>query len=152
MVRTPDTVAVAFGDSQMTYRELNCRANRLAHNLQKLGVGPEVRVGICVERSMAYVVGLLGILKAGGAYVPLDTKYPPERLAFMLQAVKPAVVLTNQKLVDDLDEHPFQTLLLNDTLVSSEEVHNPFCLANPDHLAYLLFTSGSTGPTKSRSR
>ena len=80
--KTPDAIAVVFEDQQLTYRELNRRANQLAHYLQKLGVGPEVLVGICVERSIEMVVGLLGILKAGGAYVPLDPSYPRERLSF----------------------------------------------------------------------
>ena len=82
--RTPTAVAVVYGDQQLTYRELNTRANRLAHSLRDLGVGPETLVGICVERSVELVVGLLGILKAGGAYVPLDPEYPAERLAFMV--------------------------------------------------------------------
>src|SRR5687768_3353575 len=75
--RTPDAVAVVFEGKKLTYQELNCRANQLAHYLRKLAVGPEVRVGLCVERSLEMVVGLLGILKAGGAYVPLDPSYPP---------------------------------------------------------------------------
>jgi amino acid adenylation domain-containing protein len=149
VARTPEAVALVFGDHQVTYRELNRQANHLAHHLQTLGVGPEVRVGLYVKRSVAMVVGLLGILKAGGAYVPLDPGYyPTERLTFMLQDVKPAVVLTSQGLVDDLDGHLIQTVLLNETLASSEGVHNPFSLATPAHLAYLLFTSGSTGQPK----
>src|SRR5207248_74364 len=83
--RTPEAVAVVFDRQQLTYRELNQRANQLAHYLQKLSVGPDVLVGICVERSLEMVVGLLGILKAGGAYVPLDPTYPSERIAFMLE-------------------------------------------------------------------
>ena len=83
--RTPDAVAVVFEDEQLTYRELDRRANQLAHHLRGLGVGPEVLVGICVERSLEIVVGLLGILKAGGAYVPLDPEYPKDRIAFMLE-------------------------------------------------------------------
>ena len=84
MEKTPDAIAVVFADQRLTYRELNQRANQLAHYLRKLGVGPEVLVGVCVERSMEMIVGILGILKAGGAYVPLDPSYPDERLAFML--------------------------------------------------------------------
>ena len=94
--RTPEAVAVVFEDQQLTYRELNSQANQLAHYLKKLGVGPETLVGICVERSLEMIVGLLGILKAGGAYVPLDPGYPKERLAFMLEDARVGVLLTQQ--------------------------------------------------------
>ena len=87
--RTPDAVAVVFGEEALSYGDLERRANRLAHHLQSLGVGPEVVVGLCVERSLEMVVGLLGILKAGGAYLPLDPDYPAERLAFMLEDARP---------------------------------------------------------------
>src|ERR1700720_2535871 len=83
--RTPDAVAVVFENQQLTYGELNCRANQLGHYLQGLGVGPEVLVGICVERSIEMIVGLLGILKSGGAYLPFDPAYPPDRLSFMIE-------------------------------------------------------------------
>ena len=97
--RTPEAVAVVFEDQQLTYKALNRRANQLAHYLRKLGVGPEVRVGICVEQSIEMVVGLLGILKAGGAYVPLDPSYPKERLTFMLEDTRAAVLVTQSKFV-----------------------------------------------------
>ena len=100
--KTPDTIALVFEDQQLTYRELNNRANQLARYLKKLGVGPEVLVGICVERSMEMVVGLLGILKAGGAYVPLDPTYPKERLRFMLEDAHVSVLLTQQAFVKRL--------------------------------------------------
>jgi amino acid adenylation domain-containing protein len=99
--RTPEAIAVQFEGKQLSYRELNSRANQLAHYLQGLGVGPEKLVGICVERSLEMVVGLLGILKAGGAYVPLDPGYPSERLEFMLRDAQVAVLLTQGKIVDD---------------------------------------------------
>ncbi|MCP4709341.1 MAG: AMP-binding protein, partial [Planctomycetes bacterium] len=92
--KTPEAVALVFEDQQSTYRELNQRANRLAHYLQKLGVGPEVLVAICIERSLEMVIGLYAILKAGGAYVPLDPTYPEERLAYMLQDTRAPVLLT----------------------------------------------------------
>ena len=101
-VRTPEAVAVVFEEQQLTYRQLEERANRLAHHLRGLGVGPEVVVGLCVERSLQMVVGLLGILKAGGAYLPLDPGYPPERLAFMLEDSRAPVLLTQSALVDEL--------------------------------------------------
>ena len=99
--RTPDAIAVQFEGKQLTYRELNSRANQLAHYLQGLGVGPEKFVGICVERSLEMVIGLLGILKAGGAYVPLDPAYPSERLAFMLEDSQVSVLLTQESLIED---------------------------------------------------
>ena len=97
VAQTPDAVAVVCADAHLTYRELNRRANQVAHHLQTLGVGPEVLVGLCTERSLEMVVGLLGILKAGGAYVPLDPAYPQERLAFMLEDAQVSVLLTQEQ-------------------------------------------------------
>jgi amino acid adenylation domain-containing protein len=111
--KTPDAVAVSFEGEQLTYRELNQRANQLAHYLQKLGVGSEVLVGICVERSLEMVVGLLGILKAGGAYVPLDPAYPQERLAFILSDSQTSILLTQQKLLEKLPAHQARVLCLD---------------------------------------
>src|SRR5260370_798535 len=101
-VRTPDATAVIFEDRTLTYAGLDAHANRLAHHLQSLGVGPETMVGLCVERSPEMVVGLLGILKAGGAYLPLDPNYPRERLAFMLADAGCPVLVTQQALLDRL--------------------------------------------------
>src|SRR4029450_370496 len=98
--KSPDAVAVTFEDQRLTYRELNARTNQLAHYLQELGVGPEVLVGICMERSLEMMIALLGILKAGGAYVPLDPEYPQERLAFMLEDAQPAVLVTQERLLE----------------------------------------------------
>ena len=100
----PDNVAVAFENSRLTYAQLEARANQLAHHLQGLGVGPEVPVAICMERSLELVVGILGILKAGGAYVPLDPDYPRERLAYVIEDVHAPVVLTRQSLRDIIPE------------------------------------------------
>ena len=111
--RTPEAAAVVFEDQQLTYRELNNRANQLAHYLRKLGVGPEVLVGICVERSIEMVVGLLGILKAGGVYVPLDPSYPRERLGFMLQDSGSPVLITQQALVDVFIGHTGKIISLD---------------------------------------
>ena len=102
--RSSDKVAVIFNGNRLTYRELNLRANQLAHYLQKLGVGPETVVGICVERSLEMVTGLLGILKAGGAYLPIDPTYPKERLAFMLRDSQVPVLLTQSRLLAELPE------------------------------------------------
>ena len=111
--KTPDAIALVFEDQQLTYRELNNRANQLAHYLQKLGVGPEVLVGICVERSIEMVVGLLGILKAGGAYVPLDPSYPKERLRFMLQDSGAPVLITQQAFVDVFTDYTAKIISLD---------------------------------------
>src|SRR5262249_24314403 len=102
--RTPEAVAVVFDNERLTYRELNRRANQLAHHLQALGVGPEVLVGICMERSLEMVVGILGILKAGGAYTPLDLSYPKERLAFILEDAATPALLTQERLLERLPE------------------------------------------------
>ena len=112
--RTPDAVAVVFEEQQLTYRELNRRANQLAHHLRTLGVGPEVLVGICVERSFEMVVGLLGILKAGGSYVPLDPSYPVARLKFILGDTRAPVLLTQERLVEGLpDKHRIKVVRLD---------------------------------------
>ena len=103
--RTPEAVAVVFGGESLTYRELNARANQLAHHLRTLGVGPDSLVGVCAERSLEMVVGLLGTLKAGGAYVPLDPEYPKDRLAFMMQDADVPVLLTQERLTASLPAH-----------------------------------------------
>ena len=145
--RSPDAVAVVFEGEQMTYQQLNARANRIAHYLQSLGVGPEVLVGICVERSLLMVIGLLGILKAGGAYVPLDPTYPTDRLAFMLLDSQIRVLLTQQCLVENLPLHEAHIICLDtDWETISEE--NPVSNASPENLAYVIYTSGSTGKPK----
>jgi len=148
--RTPDAVAVVFENEQLTYRELNRRANQLAHHLQKLGVEPEMLVGICVERSLEMVVGLLGILKAGGAYLPLDPSYPQERLAFMLEDAQVSVLLTQQKLLAGLPEYKAHRFCLDTDweLVAQESEEKPVSRVTTDNLAYTIYTSGSTGKPK----
>ncbi len=148
--RTPDAVAVVFEGQQLTYRELNAKANQLAHHLQVLGVSPDVLVGICMERSFEMIVGLLGILKAGGAYVPLDPAYPPERLVFMLEDASVPVLLTQQPLVETLPEHGAFTLCLDTgwEAIAQESIQNPTSSVTSDNLAYMIYTSGSTGRPK----
>src|SRR5215813_14593110 len=114
--RTPDAIAVVFEDQRLTYRELNQRANQLAHHLQKLGVGPEVLVGICVERSLEIMIGLLGIWKAGGAYVPLDPIYPTDRVAFIMEDSQLSVLVTQRSLANRLPGHITQVLCLDQDL------------------------------------
>ncbi|NEQ62239.1 MAG: amino acid adenylation domain-containing protein, partial [Moorea sp. SIO4A1] len=148
--RTPDAVAVVFADQQLTYRALNTKANQLAHHLQTLGVEPEVLVGICVERSVEMVVGLLAILKAGGAYVPLDPAYPPERLAYMLDHSQASVLLTQSQLVSQLPKHQASVICLDTDweIISTHNEQNPTSSLTVDNLAYIIYTSGSTGKPK----
>ena len=148
--RTPDAVAVVFEDQQLTYRELNAHANQLAHYLRKCGVGTEVRVGICVERSLEMVVGLLGILKAGGAYVPLDLTYPAARLSFMLEDARVPVLVTQQQLVKELPEHNGRIVCLDTDweAIGRESQSNLSSGVTTENLAYVIYTSGSTGKPK----
>jgi amino acid adenylation domain-containing protein len=146
--RTPDAVAVVFEDQQITYRQLNERADKLAHYLQQLGVKPEVLVGICVERSLEMVVGLLGILKAGGAYVPLDPAYPPERLAFMLKDAAIPILLTQKRLLETLPENSARVACLDADWEAMSSSTPAAGLQNSSNLAYVIYTSGSTGKPK----
>lgn len=148
--RTPDAVAVVFEEHQLTYRELNARANQLAHYLRKRGVGPEVLVGICMERSLEMVVGLLGILKAGGAYVPLDPAYPKARLGFMLEDAEVSVLLTQERLLTRLPNDRARVVCLDtgwEAIVQQSE-KNPISGVIVGNLAYIIYTSGSTGRPK----
>ena len=148
--KTPEAVAAVFAGEQLTYRELNRRANQLAHYLRSLGARTEVLVGICVERSLEMLVGLLGILKAGGAYLPLDPTYPQERLAFMLSDAQVSVLVTQEKLVTQLPEHGAEVVSLDGdwTVISNNSEDNPVSDATAENLAYVIYTSGSTGKPK----
>ncbi|MEJ0096572.1 MAG: amino acid adenylation domain-containing protein [Methylocella sp.] len=150
VAEAPDAVAVAFEGRELTYGELNARSNQLAHYLRQCGVGPEVLVGLCVERSLEMVVGLLGVLKAGGAYVPLDPSYPPERLAYMLDDARPAVLLTQAAVLPRLPGVEIAVLCLDVQWPALAECSaaNPARLSEADHLAYVIYTSGSTGRPK----
>ncbi|WP_414589464.1 non-ribosomal peptide synthetase [Scytonema sp. PCC 10023] len=148
--RTPDAVAVVFEQEQLTYRELNCRANQLAHYLRTLCVGPEVLVGICMERSLEMVVGILGILKAGGVYVPLDPLYPKEHLAFILADTQVSVLVTQQRLVKKLPNYEAQVVCLDTSWedIAGLSRENPANGVMPENLVYVVYTSGSTGKPK----
>jgi amino acid adenylation domain-containing protein len=148
--RTPDATAVVFEGRHLTYRELNVRANQLAHYLRKQGVGPEVLVGICVERSLEMVVGVFGILKAGGAYVPFDPSYPSERLAFMLQDCQARVLLTQEHLLSRIPDNADKVLCLERDwpAISGQPVENPVVALSSENLIYVIYTSGSTGKPK----
>jgi amino acid adenylation domain-containing protein len=161
--RTPEAIAIQFEGKQLTYRELNSRANQLAHYLYGLGIGPEKFVGIFVERSLEMVIGLLGILKAGGAYVPLDPSYPRERLAFILEDSRVSVLLTQAKLVEDggwrMEDSDSRSSILNSqpkivcldrgaAVIERQSATNPKNRTSPENLAYVIYTSGSTGQPK----
>ncbi len=149
VVRDPDATAVVFEDVSLSYGELNRRANRLAHHLRDLGVGPDVLVGICVERSPEMVVGLLAILKAGGAYVPLDPDYPADRLAFMLEDTAAPVLLSQRHLLGSLPVGVAEVLCLDESSVyDGFPDTNPGPAATATDLAYVIYTSGSTGQPK----
>ncbi|MBD2776527.1 non-ribosomal peptide synthetase [Iningainema tapete] len=148
--KTPNAVAVVYEDESLTYQQLNERANQLAHYLQTLGVKPEVLVGICVERSLLMIVGLLGILKAGGAYVPLDPAYPQERLSFMLSDSQVSVLVTQQKLVTAVPVRAMDVVCLDAQweIISQQSQLNPSSAVRAGSLAYVIYTSGSTGKPK----
>ncbi|MFZ6030187.1 MAG: amino acid adenylation domain-containing protein [Chloroflexota bacterium] len=148
--RTPDAPAVVFEGQSLSYRELDQRANRLAHHLQTLGVRPETLVGVCMERSLDLVISLLAVLKAGGAYVPLDPDYPAERLVYMLADAAPAVLLTQPAQAAQFAGLAVPTLCLETARETLQQAptHAPACAALPDNPAYMIYTSGSTGKPK----
>jgi len=145
--RTPDAIALVFQDRQLTYRELNLRANQLAHYLRRIGVGPEVLVGLCLPRSFDMLVGILGIHKAGGAYVPLDPTLPVERLQLMTEDTQLSLVLTHRELRHLLS---VRTVCLDEDWgrIARSPADNPPAVNAPEHLAYVIYTSGSTGRPK----
>jgi amino acid adenylation domain-containing protein len=145
-----DAIALVAGDERLTYRELNEKANQLAHYLMQYGGGPEVLIGIFSERSIDMVVGILGILKAGSAYVPLDPNYPRERIRYILEDAKAPVIVTHSSIAAELPEFSGTRILLDTDwpAISLLPNTNPMTSASPDNLAYVLFTSGSTGRPK----
>lgn len=147
---TPNAIAVVCKDRRLTYRQLNEHANKVAHGLRSLGVGPETLVAICVERSLEMAIGLLAILKAGGAYVPIDPSYPGDRLSVILSEARPAVLLTQRRLMFRFSEPPVPVVFLDRERCSAKaELKNNLAVrVTPDNLAYAIFTSGSTGKPK----
>ncbi|HVE83289.1 MAG TPA: condensation domain-containing protein, partial [Myxococcales bacterium] len=146
--RTPDAVAVSYEGAQLTYRQLDAQAEKLARRLSALGVGPEVRVGVCVERSLEMMVALLGTLKAGGAYVPMDASYPQERLRWMVEDAAPAVLLVQQRLESRLPPHQAKVVRLDGGWLEEAHPEQTPAKAEAGNLAYVIFTSGSTGRPK----
>jgi len=148
--RTPDAVALVFGEERVTYRELNLRSNQLARYLQKMGVGAEVLIGLCCGRSLDLILGMLGILKAGGAYLILDPSYPAERSSFMLKDAQLSVVLTQQQWIENLRSPNVQIVCLDTDweMISQEIADNPTSAVTAENLVYVIYTSGSTGKPK----
>ena len=155
--RDSNAIALIFEDKQLTYRELNNRSNQLAHYLQKLGIGAEVLVGICLEPSVELIVGLLGILKAGAAYLPLDPNYPCDRLNFMLEEAQVPILLTHSALSTQHELRPLESTVSNTPVIvcldnnwdiAQESKENPSSSVTSDNLAYVIYTSGSTGKPK----
>lgn len=148
--QTPEATAVTFNGSVLEYGELNKRANKLAHYLRRLGVGPDVLVGIVTERSPEMIIGLLGILKAGGAYVPIDPAYPYQRIAFMLEDANITVLLTQRSLIESLPESQAAVVCIDSDWerIAQETEENPNSDVFEENLAYVIYTSGSTGKPK----
>ncbi|MGI8503164.1 MAG: amino acid adenylation domain-containing protein [Hassallia sp.] len=148
--KTPDAIALIFANQELTYRELNNRANQLAHYLQNLGVKPETLVGICMERSVEMVVGILAIMKAGGAYLPLDPLLPPERLAFMLEDAQLPLLLVQPHLVYELPPHQAKLVTIDKESAEFTDYSqaNPVSSVQLENIAYIIYTSGSTGKPK----
>jgi amino acid adenylation domain-containing protein len=148
--RTPEQVALVNGHEDLTYRELNARANQLAHYLRSLGVGPEVLVAVYMDRSVEMVVALLAVLKAGGAYVPLDTMYPYERLSFMIADAQAPVLLTQESMMARLPEHQAKVIYVDSewSTVATESSANLVNNVHEESPAYVIYTSGSTGSPK----
>ena len=151
--QTPEAIAVVFENEHLTYRQLNRRANQLAHTLQRLGVGPESLVGVCMERSIEMVVALIGIPKAGGAYVPLDPTYPRDRLEYMIQDAQLSVLLTQERLLAALPEKEGTVIISLDTGIDWDDARgewdaNGVSHVLPDNVIYMIYTSGSTGKPK----
>ncbi len=145
----PQRIALTFENEAISYGELNRRANRLAHHLRNLGVGPDGLVGIATERCVNVLVGILAILKAGGAYVPIDLAYPAQRLAFILEDCRAPILLTQSSLIDQLPMTGAKVVCIDDeSLYASSPETNPNCLNSPSDLAYVIYTSGSTGNPK----
>ncbi|MEW6736493.1 MAG: amino acid adenylation domain-containing protein, partial [Acidobacteriota bacterium] len=147
---TPTAIAITFKQQQLSYQELNARANQLAHYLISLGIQPEMLVGVCLDRSLEMIVALLGILKVGGVYLPLDPSYPKDRLAFMLADAQVDILLTEEKLIGQLSGYDVQLICMDKDwqLITQHSTEKVVCDVESDNLCYVIYTSGSTGKPK----
>ena len=150
VARSPNAVALVHGRLRWTYRQVNAEANRVAHYLRSLGVGPDTRVGLCLDRSPGLLVAVLGIMKAGGAYVPLDPDYPTERIATMVDGTSCAVMISRTTLTANLPDNAAHLVLLDRDaeILAAQPDHDLGAIAGPEHLCYIIHTSGSTGAPK----
>ncbi len=148
--QNPQAIAVKLEDEFLTYEELNCKANQLAHYLQSLGVKSDSLVGIFVERSLDMIIGILGILKAGGAYVPLDINYPQERITYLIEDTQLSIVLTQSKFIEQLPKFIPNTICLDQdwSIIAKQSTVSPLVEVDQHNLAYIIYTSGSTGQPK----
>lgn len=148
--KSPDALAVIFEDQQLTYLELNRRANQLANFLRKMNIGPDIKVGICIDRSVEMVIGIIGILKAGGTFMPIDPLYPKDRLSFMLQETNVPVVLSQEHLLKQVNFHDANVICMDTDLSEIHQLNceNPHSKVSSANLAYVIYTSGSTGKPK----
>ena len=147
--KTPNSIAAEFAGQRITYRELNERANQLANYLRTEGVGPEVLVGISIERSLEMLVAILGVLKAGGGYVPLDPNYPQERLQFMITDARLRLVITTKQMANNIPASAQLLFIDNDwPKIAKRDVNNLATKIQPHNVAYVIYTSGSTGNPK----
>mgnify|MGYP003967756471 FL=1 len=148
--QSPDADAIVFLDNHLSYRELNTRANQLAHHLIAIGVGPDVPVKLCVEPSLEMIMGIMGILKAGGLYVPLDPAYPEERRTFLLNDLPAPVLLTQQRFVEEFSDHDGRVIYLDSDWeeIAQNALDNPVSGVKSDNMIYIIYTSGSTGTPK----
>jgi len=143
--KTPEAIAVVIDDQKITYNELNQKANQLAHHLISLGAKPDMLIGICMERSIDLIIGLLGILKAGGAYLPIDLSYPQDRLAFMIEDANTSLLITQKSLSENIPNSKATNIYLDEFDFDDNDSSNPDVKINSDNLAYVIYTSGSTG-------
>ncbi|MFM6395891.1 MAG: AMP-binding protein, partial [Planktothrix sp.] len=150
VLKTPNAIAVEWGNEKITYQDLNHRANQLAHYLQSKGVKIESLVGICLEQSVSIIISLLAILKVGGTYLVLAPNYPQERLNYILNDAQVSVLITQNTLVDLFRDHQAEVICLDAeaNLIASQNSSNLVNAIHPNHLAYIIYTSGSTGTPK----